>query len=427
MKYIVPAAKSIRGEMVVPGDKSISHRAIMFSALANGTSEIQGLSLGLDVKSTLSCLKEMAINISFERGITKVFGRGYRGLRKPATVLNAGNSGTTMRLLSGILAGQNFAATITGDDSLRHRPMNRIMDPLRQMGAQIQGSENNFAPLEIQGTVLSSFHHHLKIASAQIKSCLILAGMYAQGKTKITEPTKSRDHTERMLSYLGADVGIHDQMVSIEGFPLLQGGPIFVPGDISSAAFFIVAALIVPGSEVLIKNVGVNPTRTGIINVLQKMGADISQEDIRVQNYESFCNLFVRATELKGTTIAKELIPRVIDEIPILAVAATQAEGETIIRDASELRVKETDRIQAIVVNLRRMGAEVEELPDGMIIPGKQKLHGAEIDSFGDHRIAMAFSILGLLAEGQTVIENADCVDISFPGFFLQLEEALNG
>jgi len=427
MKYSVPAAKSIRGEMVVPGDKSISHRAIMFSALANGVSEIQGLSLGQDVKSTLSCLKDMAINIVFERGMTKVFGRGYRGLRKPATILNAGNSGTTMRLLSGILAGQNFAATITGDDSLRQRPMNRIIAPLRQMGAQISGHEDNFAPLEIQGTVLSSCHHHLKIASAQLKSCLMLAGMYAQGTTKITEPMKSRDHTERMLSYLGADVGIHDQSVTIEGFPLLQGGPIFVPGDISSAAFFIVAALILPGSEVLIKNVGINPTRTGIIHVLQKMGADITQENPRVQNYESYCDLFIRATELKGATIVREMIPRVIDEIPILAVAATQAQGETIIRDAGELRVKETDRIRAVVENLRRMGAEVEELPDGMVIPGVQKLHGAEIDSFGDHRIAMSFAILGLLAEGETVISNADCVDISFPGFFLQLEEALNG
>lgn len=427
MKYVVPAAKSIIGEMVVPGDKSISHRAVMFGALANGTSEIRGLSLGLDVKSTISCLKDLSINITFEQGITRVAGRGYRGLRKPRSELNAGNSGTTMRLLSGILAGQNFVSTITGDESLRHRPMQRIIEPLRQMGANILGSDDNYAPLRIQGSVLGSFHHQLKIASAQIKSCLMLAGMYAQGTTKITEPTKSRDHTERMLSYLGADVGINDRTVSIEGFPLLQAGPIFVPGDISSAAFFIIAALILPGSEILIKNVGINPTRIGIINVLQKMGANIIQDEIRVENYESFCNLYIRATELKGTTIAREMIPRVIDEIPILAVAATQAEGETVIRDAKELRVKETDRIHAVVENLRRMGAEVDELPDGMIIPGKQNLHGAEIDSFGDHRIAMAFSILGLLAHGETVIHNADCVDISFPGFFLQLEEALNG
>jgi len=427
MRYVVPKAKAFHKEITVPGDKSISHRAVMFSALAKGITEITGLSLGLDVKSTINCLRQMSVSINFENGIAKVYGRGHLGLKKPQVVLDAGNSGTTIRLLSGILAGQKFSSTISGDESLRRRPMKRIIEPLRKMGAEIQSTQDEYAPLTIQGAVLNAWDHRLNVASAQVKSCLLLAGMYARGTTSITEPVKSRDHTERMLSALGAGIGINDNTVTIEGFPLLQALSMHVPGDISSAAFFMVAATLIPNSDLIIKNVGINPTRSGLIDILRSMGASIEYDQIRVINYEPFCDVKIKSAELTGASITRDMIPRLIDELPILAVAATQARSETIIRDAKELRYKESDRIQAIVRNLRKMGGTVEELPDGMIIPGNQQLQGAALDSYGDHRIAMAFAVLGTILPGETVIENAECVEISYPGFFIQLEDLCRG
>ncbi|MCI0515935.1 3-phosphoshikimate 1-carboxyvinyltransferase [candidate division KSB1 bacterium] len=427
MHYSIKKIAPLRSQMSVPGDKSISHRSVMFSALANGKSEISGLALGLDVKSTINCLKQLGITPIFNDGKLTIEGHGLLGFRAPKVELDAGNSGTTIRLMAGILAGQHFSCSLIGDESLTRRPMRRILEPLKKMGANISGIEDNFAPLTIHGSVLSSHRHRLKVASAQVKSCLLLAGMYAQGTTSVTEPYKSRDHTERMLSYLGADIGINSSTVTIEGFPLLKSAPIFVPGDISSAAFFIVAATLIPHSKLIIQHVGLNPTRTGILEVLKIMGARITYGPTKIQNYESCADLQIEHAELKGTTISKDMIPRVIDELPIIAVLATQAEGETIIRDAQELRVKETDRIQAIVTNLRRMGGIVEELPDGMIIPGPQTLHSAVLDSFGDHRIAMAFAIAGAITSGETRVENAECVDISYPGFFMQLEDLDHG
>lgn len=423
MRYKVPKAKSVQGTITVPGDKSISHRAVMFSGIAKGATKIEGLSLGLDVKSTMNCFRQMGVHINFENGVTKVHGRGHLGLREPKEILDAGNSGTTIRLISGVLAGQSFTSQITGDESLQRRPMKRIIEPLQKMGAKIAGSDDMYAPLSITGSVLSSYHHELAIASAQVKSCLMLAGMYAQGTTRITEPFKSRDHSERMLSAFGANVGIHENTVTVEGFPILQGIPVFVPGDISSAAFFLVAAAIIPKSRILLKNIGMNPTRIGIIDALKAMGASIEADYQKTSNYEPYTDLEITYSELKGINLGKEMIPRLIDEIPILAIAATQAHGETVIRNAAELRVKESDRIKAVVNNLRRMGGEIEEFPDGMIIHGNQPLHGAIIDSFGDHRIAMAFAILGTMLQGETIIENAECVDISYPGFFMQLEK----
>ncbi|MBN1352682.1 3-phosphoshikimate 1-carboxyvinyltransferase [candidate division KSB1 bacterium] len=423
MNATITSGHPLTGNIALQGDKSISHRAVMFSALADGVSEIEGLSLGEDVRSTISCLKQLGIIINSTDGVVKVYGKGLLGLKPPDRVLDAGNSGTTMRLLSGVLAGQNFASEITGDASLRKRPMKRVIEPLQQMGADISGCDGQYAPLTINGKMLSNTEHRLKIASAQVKSCLLLAGMYCQGMTKIIEPFKTRDHSERMLSYIGANISIHENIIQIEGLPQLLAASIYVPGDISSAAFFVVAALLVGQSNLTIKDVGINPTRTGLVDVLSQMGASIAFSDKRTRNYETMADLNVASSKLKGMTISGGIIPRIIDELPILAVAATQAKGVTVIKDASELRVKETDRIRATVENLRRMGAQVEEKPDGMIIQGKQKLHGAVVDSFDDHRIAMAFAIAGLLAEGETEIRNIDCVDISFPGFFHQLEE----
>jgi len=423
MNAIIKKGYPLRGNITLPGDKSISHRAVMFAALADGTSEIEGLSLGEDVKSSIACLKQLGIAIKFRNERVYVTGSGILGLQRPKVVLDAGNSGTTMRLLSGILAGQTFTSTLTGDSSLQKRPMKRIMEPLRKMGAEIHGRDDEYAPLTIAGKILSSATHTLKVASAQVKSCLLLAGMYAQGETCVIEPFKSRDHTERMLSHIGATISIKENSVAIEGFPRLAAAKIYVPGDISSAAFFTAAALLFPDSELLIRDLGVNTTRTGLIDVLTQMGADIGYSNKLTHNYEPIADLTVRSSQLTGMTISGAIIPRIIDELPVLAVLATQARGVTIIKDAAELRVKETDRIRAIVTNLRRMGALVDEAPDGMIIQGEQKLHGAEIESFGDHRIAMAFSIAGLIAEGETVIRDTNCVDISFPGFFQKLED----
>lgn len=421
-KVILPVQK-LRGDVEVLGDKSISHRALLLSALCEEDNEIVNLSDCVDVKSTASCLRQLGIDISWNGAAVKIKGMGLNGLRKANEPLDAGNSGTTIRLLSGILAGQDFSSVITGDASLRRRPMKRIIEPLRKMGAKIEGVDDNFAPLKIAKSNLRAEYHQLQIASAQVKSSILLAGLYADGVTMVEEPAISRDHTERMLDYLGAEIIVKHKKVYLQGKMPLQSRKLFVPGDISSAAFFMAAAILLPESEIRIKNVGINPTRTGIIDVLEKMGINVRFSNFKILNNEEVADIIIASGKLRGAEISGEIIPRIIDEIPIISVMATQAEGETVIRNAAELRVKESDRIRAIALNLQNMGAKVKELPDGLIIPGKQKLNGGKIDSFGDHRIAMAFSIAGLIAENETEIMSADCVSISYPNFYADLEK----
>ncbi len=413
--------RCLKGSIAVPGDKSISHRALIFGAIAEGQSEISGLSSALDVGSTRKCLQELGISIDSSENTVVVQGKGSHGLQAPMRPLDAGNSGTTIRLLSGILAAQHFTSIIDGDASLRNRPMRRIIEPLESMGAQID-SHSYKAPLTIHGGPLRAIDYAMPIASAQVKSCVLLAGLYAQGITRVTWPAESRDHTERMLAEFGASAQCSSSSAGVKGPATLHGCMVDIPGDISAAAFFLVAACLMAESKIEIANVGINPLRTGILDALSSMGASILQNESKTVNNEPRATLVANPGALKATSLGGRMIPRIIDEIPVLAVAATQAEGTTIIRDAEELRVKETDRVAAICENLRRMGASVRETKDGMLIMGPVKLNGAEVDSYGDHRIAMSFAIAGLIAEGETLIKDTDCVDISFPGFFQLLE-----
>lgn len=423
----IKPAQCIKGSLVMPGDKSISHRALMCSAIAKGKSEIVGLSNCRDVLSTMHCIRSLGVDIRQEGEKYLIKGKGLAGFSKPVKILDAGNSGTTIRLLAGILAGQKFSSEITGDDSLKTRPMARILEPLRKMGADISGFKNNFAPLKINPGKLFNKSHQLKIASGQVKSCLLFAAMYANGSSIIQEPAQSRDHTERMLKSMGANIDVNQAKISLNGSGELTPQNFIIPGDISSAAFFLVAASILKNTKLEIKKVGLNETRTGILDILTKMGVSFEIRNKRILNYEESGDIIINSSELNGIEISGEIIPKIIDEIPIISIAASQANGNTIIRDAKELRVKESDRIKTTVKNLRRMGCKVKELEDGMIIEGRQKLKGAVLDSFGDHRIAMAFSIAGLAAEGETIIKNSECVDISFPGFFKQLKEVTFG
>lgn len=420
MNVSLTAVQTIRGRLFVPGDKSISHRALMLGAIAKGKTVVRGLASGEDVRSTRRCLQQLGVSIQENKTELRVQGNGIAGLTKSATPLDAGNSGTTMRLLSGILAGQRFETTITGDASLQRRPMRRIIAPLTQMGATISSRENGCAPLTIQGSKLRGIHYQLPVASAQVKSCVLLAGLYAEGETVVEEKIPTRDHSERLLSLMGAGISVSSNQYSVISVRAgeLHGGEVEVPGDFSSAAFFIAAALLLPDSELMIENVGVNPTRTALLEVLREMGATVEIANLKNESHEPIADLIVRHQTLHGTKVFGNRVALLIDEIPILAVLATQAEGETHIRDASELRVKESDRLAALAYNLRAMGAVVEELADGLVITGPTKLRGAEIDSFGDHRIAMAFAIAGLLADSPTTIREAECADISFPGFF---------
>lgn len=421
------AAKQMRGSVYVPGDKSISHRAIMFGALANGETTITNPGPGQDVRSTLSCFLQMGVKHRLEQHQLSVFGLGTNGLIAPQTDLDCGNSGTTMRLISGILAGQNFNSTLVGDSSLSARPMTRIIKPLEQMGAKIQASSKGTAPLQISGTAIEPTHYQSPVASAQIKSCVLCAGLFASGRTSVTEPALSRDHTENMLPAFGVAVERDSLTVSIDGKADLSPSHVDVPGDISSAAFLMVAAAILPDSEVLLHNVGMNPTRTGIIDVLETMGVRLEKTNSRIMQGEARSDLIVRSSSLKATEISGDLIPKLIDEIPILAIAATQAEGKTVIADAHELRVKETDRIAALETNLRAMGVELEVWEDGFSIEGPQKLNGAKLKTFHDHRIAMAFSIAALIASGETCIQGAECAEISYPGFYDTLKGLTDG
>lgn len=412
---------NLHGEITVPGDKSISHRAVMFGSLAKGTTRITHFLEGADCLSTISCFRKMGIDIENNNGEILVHGKGLRGLSSPTDILDVGNSGTTTRLISGILAGQNFVSELTGDDSIQSRPMKRIMTPLLSMGADITSIKgNNCVPLRIAGHPLKAIHYDSPVASAQVKSCVLLAGMYSDGVTSVTEPVLSRNHTEIMLNYFGAQVTSEETTASIVPEPSLHAREITVPGDISSAAYFIAAGLLVPGSEILLKNVGINPTRDGLLRVCKDMGADITMLNVNMDG-EPTANLLVRTSSLHGTTVGGEIIPTLIDEIPMIAVMAAFAEGTTIIKDAKELKVKESDRILVMAENLSRMGADITPTDDGMIIHGGKPLHGAVIDSYLDHRVAMSFAIAGLLCDGPLSIKGGDCVKISYPEFYEDL------
>lgn len=412
---------NLHGELTVPGDKSISHRAVMFGSLAKGTTKITHFLEGADCLSTISCFRKMGIDIENNNGEILVHGKGLRGLSSPTDILDVGNSGTTTRLISGILAGQNFVSGLTGDDSIQSRPMKRIMTPLLSMGADITSIKgNNCVPLRIAGHPLKAIHYDSPVASAQVKSCVLLAGMYSDGVTSVTEPVLSRNHTEIMLNYFGAQVTSEGTTASIVPEPSLHAREITVPGDISSAAYFIAAGLLVPGSEILLKNVGINPTRDGLLRVCKDMGADITMLNVNMDG-EPTADLLVRTSSLHGTTVGGEIIPTLIDEIPMIAVMAAFAEGTTIIKDAKELKVKESDRILVMAENLSRMGADITPTDDGMIIHGGKPLHGAVIDSYLDHRVAMSFAIAGLLCDGPLSIKGGDCVKISYPEFYEDL------
>ena len=425
MKFI-HTAKPLKGELSVPGDKSISHRAVMFGSLASGTTEITHFLKGADCLSTIGCFRQMGVEIEEQKDRILVHGRGLHGLSAPSSVLDCGNSGTTTRLISGILAGQSFSSQLTGDASIRKRPMGRIIRPLRQMGASIESlSGNDCAPLRIEGRPLHAISYDSPVASAQVKSCVLLAGLYADGPTSVTEPALSRNHTELMLSSLGADLTRRGTTATINPEPVLTGTSIHVPGDISSAAFFLAAGLMVPGSEILLKNVGINPTRDGILRVIRAMGGSLEILNRTNSGGEEAADLLVRSSSLHGTVLAGELIPTLIDEIPVIAVLAAFAEGTTIIRNAEELKVKESNRLDIMVDGLSRMGADIEGTDDGMIIRGGKSLHGAVIDSHLDHRIAMSFAVAALAADGETEILDADCVNISYPEFYRDLKMLL--
>lgn len=418
MDWEIQPIKRWHGTYTVPGDKSISHRALMLGALAEGVTRITHLSLGKDVQSTSFCLLQLGVQIEQDGETVLVHGRGPKGLLTPKAILDAGNSGTTIRLLSGILAGHPFISTITGDDSLRKRPMKRIIEPLEKMGAKIESNPGFVAPLTIHGNQLHPIEYELPIPSAQVKSCILLAGLLAEGKTSVTEPAQSRDHTERMLPCFGVEVIKKGLTVEVKGRSTLRAIDIDVPGDISSAAFLMVAAVLLPEAKLTLLNIGMNPTRIGIIEVLRTMGCSIQEHNVQTLHHEPRADLIIESGTLSGTEIAGDLIPKIIDEIPILAIAATQARRKTVVRDAKELRVKETDRIAAVAKNLHAMGVNVEVFEDGFAIEGPQKLRGAVVDSFHDHRIAMAFAIAGLIAEGKTVVRGAECAEISYPNFY---------
>jgi 3-phosphoshikimate 1-carboxyvinyltransferase len=428
-KRIVEPAKILIGGVSPPGDKSISHRYAMLAALAEGTSELRHFAAAADCHSTLECMKALGAGVKIEKDAVRITGHGMRGLKSSWRALDAGNSGTTMRLLAGILAGQTFTTKLTGDASLQKRPMKRVMTPLREMGAEIRAREDNFAPLEIKGGRLRAIEYQMPMASAQVKSAVLLAGLFADGVTSVVEPARTRDHTELALEEFGASLERHGRTTKVHG---LAGGngsgklaarQLDVPGDLSSAVFFIAAALLLPDSTVSIHNVGLNPTRTAILDVFAEMGASIEMLALKGAHGEIVGDLAVRGTQLKGGVIEGERIPLVIDELPMLAALGPYTEEGIEIRDASELRVKESDRISAVAENLRRMGATVEERPDGLKVEGKRagKMRGAEIEPHGDHRIAMAFAVAALGAEGATVIRDADCAGVSYPSFFVDL------
>ncbi|MBS7009606.1 3-phosphoshikimate 1-carboxyvinyltransferase [Anaerostipes sp.] len=414
--------KGLNGTISIPGDKSISHRAVMFGSLAKGTTKITNFLSGADCLATIDCFRAMGVQIEQNGTNVTVHGNGLHGLKKPEKQLDVGNSGTTTRLISGILSGQDFEVTLSGDESLNKRPMGRIMKPLAMMGADIESiSGNGCAPLRISGRPLKAVHYNSPVASAQVKSAVLLAGLYADGKTSVTEPALSRNHTELMLQSFGVEVTSEGTTAVLTPPEEMTAADIAVPGDISSAAFFIAAGLVTPDSCITLKQVGINPTRNGILKVCEAMGADLTLSNVKDDNGEPTADITVKTSRLKGTEIGGELIPALIDEIPVIALMAAFAEGETVIRDAAELKVKESNRIDLTVDNLVKMGVDAEATEDGMIIRGGNPLKGASVYCKYDHRIAMTFSIAGINADGVTVIEDAECVDVSYPTFYEQL------
>ena len=412
---VIQKIKKAVGQIKVPGDKSISHRAVMLGSLANGVTEISGFLKGADCLSTIDCFRKMGIDIDINGENVTVHGNGLRGLKKPDEMLYTGNSGTTTRLLCGILAGQNFDTSITGDASIQKRPMGRVVQPLSMMGAKI---ENEYCPLYITGTKLHGIDYKMPVASAQVKTAIILAGLYADGETVIHEIEKSRDHTELMLSAMGADLTVDNLDITVKPTNDLTAFNVDVPGDISSAAFFLVLGAIMPNSQITVTNVGINPTRTGIIDVLKDMGADITLENVHTSAGETVADITVRSSSLKGTTVGGDIIPRLIDELPIIAVAAVFANGQTVIKDAQELKVKETNRIRAVVDEFNKCGIDITETDDGMIINGGKSIHGADFKTYGDHRMAMSLTGLAQLADGESTLDDSDCACVSYPTFF---------
>ena len=416
----------LTGTIQIPGDKSISHRSIMFGAMASGTTTVEGFLLGADCLSTISCFRKLGVEISLEDERVTINSKGAAGWIEPTSILDTGNSGTTTRLMLGLLAATSFHAVVAGDDSIAKRPMKRIVDPLRQMGADIRGRQNGqFTPLAIQGTKLSAINYTLPVASAQVKSAILLAALYAEGMTIIEEPIATRNHTEIMLQHFGVELKRSGNSIQVEGGQKLTAAHVMVPGDISSAAFMIGAALITEGSEVRLKNVGINPTRTGILDVISQMGADFELHE-KDSEGERAADLIIRSSRLEGIEIGGDLIPRLIDEIPVIALMATQCHGTTVIKDAEELRVKETDRISAVVGELKKMGADITATDDGMIINGPTPLVGAEMKTYGDHRLGMMAAVASLAAVGPVTIDDPECIAVSYPGFLEHLNSLIN-
>jgi 3-phosphoshikimate 1-carboxyvinyltransferase len=423
MRQTVRPAGRLSGVVILPGDKSISHRYAMLASLAEGVSKISNYSTGADCHSTLGCVRALGINVEEAGTTVTIHGRGLKGWEAPARDLDAGNSGSTIRMISGLLAAQSFTSRIFGDESLSRRPMDRIMKPLAQMGAKIEARENRFPPLKIQGTTLHPIDYTLPVPSAQVKTCVLFGGMFAEGQTIVREPMRSRDHSEIALREFGADLQVRNKVITLSGPAQLAGRELLVPSDLSSAAFFLVAGLLVPGSHLLIQNVGLNPTRSALLDFLLSIGAPVKVLKIESANGELIGDIEVRHAPVRGGVIEKELTAALIDEIPVLAVLGAASEHGLVIRDAQELRIKETDRIATVADNFQRMGVEVEVTPDGMSIPGKQKFRAAAFDSFGDHRIAMAFAVASLAGDGDSTIENADAASVSFPEFWNILEK----
>nr|WP_197072870.1 3-phosphoshikimate 1-carboxyvinyltransferase [Bacillus sp. B-jedd] len=419
---LAPAEKGLYGEIQVPGDKSISHRAVMFGAISSGVTKASNFLSGADCLSTVSCFRKLGVEIETSGTEVTIIGRGLDGLQEYHGLLDVGNSGTTIRLMMGLLAGRPFSSCLAGDESIARRPMNRVTGPLIKMGSKIEGRENGkYTPITVTGGNLTGISYSMPVASAQVKSAILLAALQAKGETVITEIAPSRDHTERMVRLFGGHVETSGKNIYIKGGQTLQAAKVEVPGDISSAAFFLAAGSIVPGSEILLKNVGLNLTRSGILDVLKSMGADftiVSEND----GFEPSGDILVKYSRLKGTTISGELIPRLIDELPIIALLATQADGETVIKDAAELKVKETDRIETVANELRKLGANIKTTEDGMVITGGSVLHGATVTSHGDHRIGMMLAIASLITNSSITLEDPDSINVSYPGFFTHLE-----
>ncbi|OQY38258.1 3-phosphoshikimate 1-carboxyvinyltransferase [Candidatus Atribacteria bacterium 4572_76] len=427
MELVLEKNNKLRGNIFVPGDKSISHRSLILGSIAQGETRIYNFLNSLDCLKTLECVQALGAEIELGKdNSVKIKGEGLYGLQEPKDILDVGNSGTTIRLLTGLLSGQNFYSVLNGDVSIRKRPMKRIVEPLRLMGADIWGrKDGQFAPLSVRGNKLNPLHYTLPVASAQVKTALLLAGLYITGGTIIKEPLPTRDHTEKMLEIMQADLKISPSEIKVMGGKELRGTDIFIPGDISSAAYFIAAASILKDSQITIRQVGVNPTRTGIIEILKKMGTKIETLNYQIKSNEPQADLKIEYSKLKGVEIKKENVPFLIDELPLIAVVATQAQGKTVVSGARELRVKETDRIKAMVSELKKMGADIKEKEDGFIVNGPTGLQGAVCESYNDHRIAMSLAVAALLAEGKTIIKNSECIDISFPGFGKTLQKLI--